>query len=80
MIKQERKLKEEREKQLEYEAYLASKKNEEEEELALNTETEHQLEASKAALMATSSDVNSAVINLLENYNGIGLNIFNFNY
>ena len=64
------KRKEEEEKKREYEAFLAAKKEEEEEEARLSRETEYQLNLTKAAFANGQSDVNSAILNLLESFNG----------
>ena len=46
------------------------KRDEEEEESTINLETENAIAVSKAALAANKSDLNGAVMNLLENYHG----------
>ena len=68
MPTQEQRRKEEEEQKRQYEAFLETKKKEEMEEEAQNQETAHRLNALKAA--TEQSDVNSAMLSLMENFNG----------
>ena len=60
---------EEEEKTRQYEAYMAGKKAEEEEEAWINEETSHQIKAMRSNVN-DQSGFNEAILNLLENYNG----------
>ena len=59
---------EEEQKKREFAAYMASKKDEEMEEMTQNDETVHRLNALKASKSTSAFD--AALLNLLENYNG----------